>query len=187
MSIDRCAWVNLENPLYVAYHDSEWGEPLHDDQLLFEMIVLEGAQAGLSWETVLNKRAAYREAFDGFDPEKVSEYDDVQVEALMQNAGIIRNRLKIKSAISNAKVVLEIQNEFGSLNEYLWQYVDGVPIINHYKSLEDVPSQTPLSDRISKDLKKRGMKFVGSTIVYAFMQAVGMVNDHTQNCFKYRG
>ncbi|MBE0650757.1 MAG: DNA-3-methyladenine glycosylase I [Bacteroidales bacterium] len=180
----RCNWSN-KTKIYQDYHDFEWGVPVHEDQKLFEAIVLDGAQAGLSWETILNKRENYRKAFDNFDVEKVSCYDQTKVEELMQNAGIIRNRLKINAAITNAKAFLEIQKEFGSFDRFLWNYVDGNPIQNHRKTLSEVPAKTEISDKISKELKKRGFKFVGSTIIYAFMQAVGMVNDHTVDCFRY--
>ena len=179
----RCAWLNVENPLYVAYHDEEWGIPVHDDTKLFEMLILEGAQAGLSWETILKKRENYRNAFDEFDVNKIAEYDDVKIEALLQNEGIIRNRLKVKSTVKNARVFIEIQKEYGSFDKYLWQFVNYEPVLNHFVSLAEVPAKTSLSDLISKDLKKRGMSFVGSTIIYAYLQAVGVVNDHTLDCF----
>jgi DNA-3-methyladenine glycosylase I len=172
-------------PLYEAYHDNEWGRSVHDDIRLFEMLILEGAQAGLSWETVLKKREAYREAFDGFDPQKVAVYDDSKKEALMANAGIIRNRLKINAAIINAKLFLDIAEKHGSFDKFIWSYVDNKPIIGHWESFENMPVTTPISDKISKDLKKLGFKFVGSTIIYSFMQAVGMVNDHLKHCFVY--
>ena len=181
----RCEWVNLKNELYCAYHDTEWGMPVHEDHKLFEMLILEGAQAGLSWETILKKRGNYQKAFDNFDPQKVAQYDDAKKEALLQNEGIIRNRLKIKSAIQNARVFLEIQKEFGSFDSYIWEFVDHNPIQNNFKSISKIPARTDLSDKISKDLKNRGMNFVGSTIMYAFMQPVGMVNDHEVKCFKY--
>ena len=174
-----------DSPLYEDYHDNEWGRPVHDDNKLFEMLILEGAQAGLSWETVLKKRAAYREAFDRFDPKKVALYDEVKKQELLTNAGIIRNRLKINAAIINAKLFLEIQNQYGSFDKFIWGYVDYAPVIGHWERPEDMPVTTPLSDRISKDLKKLGFKFVGSTIIYSFMQAVGMVNDHLTNCCVY--
>lgn len=180
----RCSWPG-GIPIYVDYHDNEWGRPVHDDRTLFELLVLEGAQAGLSWITVLKKREAYREAFDGFDPAKVALYGEDKVEELMANAGIIRNRLKINSAITNAKLFLDVVEEYGSFDAFIWSYVDGVPIVGHWKSQEEIPASTPLSDRISKDLKKRGFKFVGSTIVYAYMQSIGMVNDHVVDCFVY--
>ena len=168
-----------------AYHDTEWGVPLHDDQRLFEFLVLEGAQAGLSWQTVLNKRDNYRKAFDNFDPKKVARYTPKRVEKLLQNPGIIRNRLKVASAISNAKALLAVQKEFGSFDAYVWQFVGGKPKKNRFKSMSQMPATTPESDAFAKDLKKRGFRFVGSTICYAFMQAVGMVNDHTTDCFRY--
>ena len=181
----QCAWV--ENiPLFIDYHDKEWGRPVHDDGKLFEMLILEGAQAGLSWITVLKKRESYRQAFDGFDPQKVALYDQIKVEELMNNEGIIRNRLKINSAISNAGLFLEVIEKYGSFDNFIWGYVNNTPIVNHPKKLEDIPASTPLSDRISKDLKKMGFKFVGSTIIYAFMQATGMVNDHVVGCPVYK-
>lgn len=181
----RCDWVPLDNPLYVTYHDEEWGVPVHDDRLLFEFLVLEGAQAGLSWITILRKRENYRSAFDQFDPQKVALYDEKKIEELMQNSGIIRNRRKIEAAVQNAKVFLEIQEEIGSFDRFIWKFVDGKPIINRWKSLKELPASTPESDIMSKELKKRGFKFVGSTICYAHMQATGMVNDHTIDCFRY--
>jgi len=171
--------------MFQDYHDYEWGRPVHDDQRLFEMLILEGAQAGLSWITVLKKRDAYRVAFDGFDPNKVALYDEAKIEKLMSNEGIIRNRLKIKAAITNARLFLDIQKQYGSFERFIWQYVDYKPIVGHWERIEDAPATTPLSDRISKDLKKLGFKFVGSTIIYAYMQATGMVNDHTTDCFVY--
>ncbi len=182
----RCGWVS-ENPVYVAYHDKEWGRPLKDDGALFEFLILEGMQAGLSWETILNKREAFQKAYDGFDPEVVASYGADKVEELMGNAGIIRNRLKIEASIKNAKAFLAIQQEFGSFSDYLWGYVDGSPIKNDYARLSDVPTETQTSRAISKDLKKRGCSFVGPTIIYALMQAVGMVDDHLQGCFLYHG
>ncbi len=181
----RCDWVPLDNPLYVTYHDEEWGVPVHDDRLLFEFLILEGAQAGLSWLTILRKRENYRRAFDHFDPQKVACYDEGKIEELMQNSGIIRNRRKIEAAVQNAKVFLEIQEEFGSFDRFIWKFVDGKPIINLWKSYKEIPASTPESDAMSKELKKRGFKFVGSTICYAHMQATGMVNDHTIDCFRY--
>jgi DNA-3-methyladenine glycosylase I len=181
----QCAWV--ENiPIFIEYHDKEWGRPVHDDRTLFEMLILEGAQAGLSWITVLKKRENYRKAFDDFDPAIVSQYDDIKIEELMQNEGIIRNRLKINAAITNAKLFLEVQKEYGSFAKFIWSYVDGTPIIGHPKKLEDIPATTPISDKISKDMKKAGFKFVGSTIIYAYMQAIGMANDHVAGCPVYR-
>jgi DNA-3-methyladenine glycosylase I len=177
----RCAWART--PLSIAYHDEEWGVPLHDDTRLFEFLILEGAQAGLSWETILNKRDNYRRAFDGFNPAKVAKYDERKIAALMNDAGIIRNRLKINSAITNATAFLEVQREFGSFDNYVWRFVDGKPL--RRKRGQPVLARTPISDAFSKDLSKRGFKFVGSTICYSFMQAVGMVNDHDLNCFRY--
>ena len=184
MGETRCAWVT-EDPLYMAYHDEEWGVPLHDDRALFEFLVLEGAQAGLSWLTVLRKREAYRKAFAGFDPEKVARFTPRKIEHLLENPGIIRNRLKVHSAVSNARAFLEVQEEFGSFDRFIWDFVDGRPIQNHWRSDAELPAKTPLSDRISKELERRGFKFVGSTICYAHMQATGMVNDHTTDCFRY--
>ncbi|MFZ1731382.1 MAG: DNA-3-methyladenine glycosylase I [Bacteroidota bacterium] len=182
--MNRCAWCGSD-PLYVAYHDDEWGVPVHDDTQLFEFLILEGAQAGLSWLTILKKRDNYRKAFHNFDVRRVAKYGEKDVERLLADSGIVRNRLKIESAIRNARGVLAIQKEFGSLNAYLWRFVDGVPIQNTRKSMAELPAKTELSDAMSKDLKKRGFNFVGSTICYAFMQAVGMVNDHTTDCFRY--
>ncbi len=185
MSKKRCTWVDKSNKLYIQYHDKEWGVPQHDDALLFEMLILEGAQAGLSWAIILNKRENYRKAFDNFDPKKVAKYSEKKKERLLQNEGIVRNRLKIKSAIQNAQVFLKIQKEFGSFDKYIWKFVSHKPIQNKFKYISEIPAKTELSDRISKDLKSRGMNFVGSTIIYAFMQAVGMVNDHETSCFRY--
>lgn len=179
----RCPWAKGEQ--YVAYHDLEWGVPVHDDRVLFEFLILEGAQAGLSWETILKKREAYRAAFDQFDATKMARYDKAKQEALMGNAGIVRNRLKIASAVQNAKAFLEVQNEFGSFDHYLWRFVEGSPQQNSWQSMSEVPASTATSDALSKDLKRRGFKFVGSTICYAFMQAVGMVNDHLIDCFRH--
>ena len=181
----RCSWAG-DVPVYVDYHDNEWGRPTHDDRMLFELLVLEGAQAGLSWLTILKKREAYREAFDGFDPAKVALYDEAKVEELMANEGIVRNRLKINAAITNAKLCLDVAREFGSFDAFILGYVDGEPIVNRWKTQADVPATTPLSDRISEDLKKCGFKFVGSTIVYAYLQSIGIVNDHVVDCFAYR-
>lgn len=178
----RCAWCGTEQ-IYVDYHDKEWGIPLHDDQRLFEMLILEGMQAGLSWITVLKKREAFREAFDNFDVKKVAKYTEKKVEELMQNEKIIRNRRKITAAIANAKAFIEIQKEFGSFDKFIWSYVDNKPIVNRFKKLEEMPANTQLSDKISNDLKKRGFNFVGTTIIYSFMQAVGMVDDHITSCF----
>lgn len=180
----RCAWVN-DNPLMILYHDTEWGVPVHDDKKLFEFLILEGAQAGLSWQTVLNKRENYRKALHGFDPVKIARYGSKNVMRLLDNPGIIRNRLKIVATIENAKKFLEIQKEFGSFDKYIWQFVGGKPIKNKFKSLRDIPPTTKESDAMSIDLRKRGFKFVGSTICYAFMEAVGMTNDHTTDCFRY--
>lgn len=181
----RCEWCG-DDPLYIKYHDEEWGVPLHDDRGLFEMLTLEGAQAGLSWITVLRKRENYRAAFDGFDPARVAGYGDGKVAQLLANEGIIRNRAKIASTINNARCVLAIQEEFGSLDSFLWRHVEGKPIKNAWPDRHALPASTPLSDRLSKDLKKRGFGFVGSTICYAFMQATGMVNDHVTHCPQYR-
>lgn len=180
---ERCSWATTE--LYKEYHDSEWGKPVHDDRKLFEMLILEGMQAGLSWLTILNKRMGFREAFDKFDYQKIALYDETKIDELMHNANIVRNRLKIRSAITNAQQFIKIQKEYGSFDAFIWSYVDGKPIHNHFKSEAEVPAATPLSDKISKDLKKRGFKFVGSTIVYAYMQAIGIVNDHVQSCYLY--
>ncbi len=182
---NRCQWAKLDNELYAKYHDEEWGVEKHDDNELFEMLILEGAQAGLSWETVLNKRENYRQAFDNFDPNIIANYDEAKYDELLLNAGIIRNKLKIRSAIRNAKVFLEIQKEFGSFDKYIWSYVDYKQVKNSFKKMHDLPSKTEISDIISKDLKKRGMNFVGSTIMYAYMQSTGMVNDHEVGCFCY--
>lgn len=179
----RCSWC-LKDDLYKAYHDEEWGRPLHDDNKLFELLCLEGAQAGLSWYTVLKKRENYRKAFDGFDAKKMAKYTDKKKEALLQDEGIIRNRLKVNAFVLNAQAFLAIQKEFGSFDKYIWQFVGGKPIVNNVRSLGDVPAKTPISDAMSKDLLKRGFKFVGSTICYAFMQASGMVNDHVNDCWK---
>jgi len=182
--INRCAWAGSD-PLYVAYHDQEWGVPLHDDRGLFEFIILEGAQAGLSWATILKKRENYRVAFDQFEPSLVAQYDERKVAELLQNPGIVRNRLKINAAITNARLFLAIQKEFGSFDAYVWQFVGGSPKRNAWKSLNEIPARTAESDAMSKDLIRRGFKFVGSTICYAHMQATGMVNDHLVDCFRY--
>ena len=179
----RCPWAKGEE--YVAYHDEEWGVPIHDDRLLFEFLILEGAQAGLSWITILKKRATYRRVFDQFDPAVVATYDEAKHASLMSDAGIVRNRLKIQSAIDNAKAFLEIQHEFGSFDHFIWSFVDGNPLQNQWESMADVPARTPESDAMSKALKKRGFRFVGTTICYAFMQAVGMVNDHLTSCHRH--
>lgn len=180
----RCSWPE-NNPLYLAYHDNEWGRPVHDDFKLFEMLILEGMQAGLSWITVLNKRDAFRQSFDGFDFNKVALYGDEKIQELMANEKIIRNRLKINAAVSNAKAFLRVREEYGSFDKFLWGYVDYKPITGHWENHNSTPTSTPLSDKISKDLKKMGFKFVGSTIIYAFMQAIGMVNDHLTKCFAH--
>jgi DNA-3-methyladenine glycosylase I len=180
----RCGWCGTD-PLYVAYHDTEWGVPVHDDRKLFEFLILEGAQAGLSWITILKKREAYRRAFAGFDAGKVARFGPRQVARLLADAGIVRNRLKIEAAINNARHFLAVQEEFGSFDEYVWRFVDGRPIINRWKTLKQVPASTPESDALSRDLKARGFKFVGSTICYAHMQATGMVNDHLAGCFRH--
>ena len=185
MKQQRCAWCGSD-PLYVAYHDEEWGVPVHDDVKLFEFLTLEGAQAGLSWSTILKKRENYRKAFDSFDIQKIAQYDDAKIQELLQNPGIVRNRLKVRSVVKNANVVLRIQEEFGSFDAFIWRYVDDKPKQNAWKTLSEIPTHTPESDVMSKDLKKRGCSFVGSTICYAFMQAVGMVNDHTTDCFRYK-
>lgn len=181
----RCDWVG-ENPLYIAYHDTEWGVPVYEDKKLFEFLLLETFQAGLSWITILTKRENFRKAFDNFDFHKIAQYNDEKQERLRQDTGIVRNRLKIKAATSNAQAFIQIQKEFGSFSKYFWAFVQGKPIQNKWKRIEDVPAHTPLSDLISKDLKKRDFKFVGSTIVYAHMQATGMVNDHTTDCYRHK-
>ncbi len=181
----RCKWAPENNELYQKYHDEEWGVPVYDDQLLFEFLILEGAQAGLSWETILRKRDHYRKVFDEFDPVKVAAYKEKKIEALLQDPGIVRNRLKVNAAVTNAHCFLAVQKEFGSFRDYIWQFVGGQPIQNSWQSMKDVPANTAESDAMSKDLKKRGFKFVGTTICYAFMQAAGLVNDHTTDCFRY--
>lgn len=183
-SIQRCTWPTDE--LYCRYHDTEWGVPLHDDQKLFEFLILEGAQAGLSWHTILKRRDNYRAAFDQFDPQKVARYSAVKVAKLLNDPGIIRNKLKIASAIQNAKAFLKVQEEFGSFDAYIWRFVDGAPKINRWKSTKEIPARTEISDKLSKDLKQRGFNFVGSTICYAHMQATGMVNDHLVGCFRHK-
>ncbi len=180
----RCGWTGA-GKLEIEYHDKEWGVPVYDDRLLFEFLILEGAQAGLSWTTILNKREGYRMAYDNFDAKKVAKYSDKKVKELLGNPGIVRNRLKVHASITNAKLFLDIQKEFGSFDKYIWSFVGGKTIKNRWKKMADIPANTPESDAMSKDLKKRGFKFVGSTICYAFMQAVGMVNDHTVDCFRY--
>ncbi|WP_233883845.1 DNA-3-methyladenine glycosylase I [Tenacibaculum piscium] len=180
----RCLWVG-NNPLYIKYHDTEWGVPVYDDAVLFEFLLLESFQAGLNWITILKKRENFRSAFDNFDYTKIANYDEYKYDELLQNIGIVRHKLKIKSAILNAKLFMEVQKEFGSFSVYIWSFVAGKPIKNNFKNSAEVPASTALSDTISKDLKKRGFKFVGATIIYAYMQAIGMVNDHTTSCFKY--
>jgi DNA-3-methyladenine glycosylase I len=182
--IARCPWPT--NEISIRYHDTEWGVPVHDDRLLFEYIILEGAQAGLSWQTVLNKRENYRAAFDNFDAEKIARYNEARLVKLMNNPGIVRNQLKIRSTIQNAKSFLKVREEFGSFNAYLWRFVDGKPVINRRTSMKEVPARTEISDAMSKDLLKRGFKFVGSTICYSNMQAIGMVNDHLVTCFRHQ-
>jgi DNA-3-methyladenine glycosylase I len=182
----RCRWVPLDDPDYVQYHDKEWGRPVHDDRLLFEMLILEGAQAGLSWSTILHKRAHYQRVFAQFDPKKVARFDAARKAKLLLDPGIVRNRLKIDSTVTNAQAFLEVQREFGSFDQYLWSFVNGRPVINAPTAGSGVPARTELSDRISKDLKKRGFRFVGTTILYAYLQAVGVVNDHSRDCFLYR-
>ncbi|MGB1248024.1 MAG: DNA-3-methyladenine glycosylase I [Chitinophagales bacterium] len=181
---NRCAWVG-NDPLYITYHDEEWGVPVYDDATLFEFLILETFQAGLSWITVLKKRENFRAAFDNFDYKKIAKYTEEKEAELLQDAGIIRNKLKVKATISNAKAFMEVQTEFGSFSKYIWSFVEGKPIKNEFKTLADCPAKTTLSDTLSKDLKKRGFKFVGSTVMYAHMQATGMVNDHTTDCFRY--
>ena len=182
----RCLWAENGSPLYAAYHDEEWGVPQHDDAVLFEFLILEGAQAGLSWSTILNKRENYRNAFSGFDVRTVAKYDKTRIGKLMLDAGIVRNRLKIEATVANARAFIEVQNEFGSFDAYVWQFIGGKPRRNDWTSHKEVPVSTVESDTMSKDLKRRGFKFVGSTIMYAFMQATGMVNDHTTGCFRWK-
>ncbi|HUL41966.1 MAG TPA: DNA-3-methyladenine glycosylase I [Burkholderiales bacterium] len=182
--VSRCTWVESD-PLYLAYHDREWGVPVHDDRRLFEFLILEGAQAGLSWLTILKKREAFRKAFDNFNPEKIARYGEDKIGALLDNPAIVRNRAKIKSAIINARALLEIREQYGSFDQFVWQFVGGRPIVNHWRSAGQVPASTVHSDALSKALRKLGFKFVGTTICYAFMQAVGMVNDHTISCFRH--
>jgi DNA-3-methyladenine glycosylase I len=180
----RCQWC-LNDPLYIKYHDNEWGTPLHNDRKLFEMLILEGFQAGLSWITILRKRENFRKAFNNFDPNKIALYNKRKINSLLNDEGIIRNRLKIEAAVSNARAFLTVQKEFGRFDKYIWSFVDHKPIKNRFKSIKDIPPKTEISDKMSKNLKKRGFKFVGSTICYAFMQATGMVNDHVTDCWKY--
>ncbi|WP_088105860.1 DNA-3-methyladenine glycosylase I [Halalkalibacter urbisdiaboli] len=179
----RCTWVPIKEPLYVAYHDKEWGVPVYDDRTLFEMLCLEGAQAGLSWWTILQKRANYRKAFDNFDAEKIIHYTDEKIQSLIEDKGIVRNKLKIRSVVTNARAFLNIQREYGSFSHYIWSFVENKPMISQWETIDEVPSTNEISDKMSKQLKKDGFKFVGSTICYSFMQAVGMVNDHTLDCF----
>ncbi len=181
----RCGWCG-DDPLYVAYHDEEWGVPVRDDHHMFELLVLEGAQAGLAWITILRKREAYRQAFRGFDPAKVARFGDKDVARLLADAGIVRNRLKVASAVRNAKAYLEVQARYGTFCDYLWSFVDGRPVVNRWRDLAEIPPRTELSDRISKDLKQRGFNFVGSTIIYAHLQSAGLVNDHLTSCFRHR-
>lgn len=183
-TMEKCAWA-LAGPLEEQYHDFEWGVAVHDDRLLFEFLVLEGAQAGLSWATILKKRAGYKKAFDDFDAEIMAGYDAIKIDELLANPGIVRNRLKVQAAVGNARAFLKVRQEFGTFDDYIWQFVDGRPVRNAWKSAAEIPVTTPASDSMSKDLKRRGFKFAGSTICYAYMQAVGMVNDHTVDCFRY--
>jgi DNA-3-methyladenine glycosylase I len=182
----RCDWGVTEGSLMAQYHDEEWGVPVHDDRLLFEYLILEGAQAGLNWTTILNRRENYREAFDNFAIEKVAAYDEAKIAQLLENPGIIRHKRKLESTVRNAQAALKVIEEFGSLDAYLWSFVDGKPVINHFQSMSEVPAKTPVSEALSKDLKKRGFSFVGPTICYAFMEAVGMVNDHQVDCFRWQ-
>lgn len=183
MSIKRCSWCEVDD-VYREYHDNEWGNPVHDDRTLFEFLILEGAQAGLSWHTVLRKREEYKHCFDNFDVQKVAAYDEQKVALLLENPGIIRNRLKVNAAVKNAKAFIAVQKEFGSFDAYIWGFVGGAPLVHHRTSLKEIPARTEISDAMSKDLKKRGFTFVGSTIMYAFMQACGLVNDHVADCWK---
>lgn len=181
---NRCAWVS-DHPLYIDYHDSEWGVPLYDEHALFEFLILEGMQAGLNWLTILKKRENYRTCFDNFDAAKIAQYDAHKIKELLNNSGIVRNKLKIHATIANAKAFLQVRSEWKNFSTYIWHFTDGKPVQNHWRSAKQVPTTTPISDKLSMDLKQRGFKFVGSTICYAFMQAVGMVNDHTTNCFRH--
>jgi DNA-3-methyladenine glycosylase I len=184
--VKRCEWAPVDNPVYLAYHDEEWGVPVHADRRLFEMLVLEGAQAGLSWSTILNKREGYRRAFAGFDPAKVARFDGRKVDRLLADPSIVRNRLKVESTVANARAVLDVQDGGGSLDSYLWSFVGNAPKVNRFRTLSDIPAETPESKAMSKDLKRRGFRFVGPTVCYAFMQACGLVNDHVVSCFRYR-
>ncbi len=186
MTVVRCEWAAASSELDIAYHDTEWGVPVHDDRRLFEFLILEGAQAGLSWSTILKKREGYRLAFRDFDPVRVAAFGDAEQQALLDNPGIVRNRLKVASATTNARAFLDVQSAFGSFDAYLWRFVDGVPVRNAWRSRGDVPASTAVSDALSKDLARRGFRFVGTTIMYAFMQATGMVNDHTVDCFRWQ-
>jgi DNA-3-methyladenine glycosylase I len=181
----RCEWASEGDPLFLAYHDTEWGVPAHDERHLFEMLVLEGAQAGLSWSTILRKRDGYREAFEGFDPERVARFDDRKIERLLANPAIVRNRLKVESAIANARAVIDVRRELGSFDAYVWGFVDGAPKQNRWRTLRELPAEAPESRTMSKDMKRRGFRFVGPTVCYAFMQATGLVNDHVVSCFRY--
>ena len=185
-TVTRCKWAEGVNLAYIEYHDKEWGVPVYDDRMQFEFLILEGAQAGLSWSTVLNKRESYRKAFADFDPQQVARFTKKRVEKLLENPGIIRNRLKVESAITNAKAFLDVQQEFGSFSDYIWSFVDGTPIQNRFRRDSDIPATSPESDALSKDLKQRGFKFVGSTIIYAHLQATGLINDHVVGCFRYK-
>jgi DNA-3-methyladenine glycosylase I len=185
-TVTRCEWARDSDELMLAYHDEEWGVPSHDDHFLFELLTLEGAQAGLSWSTILNKREGYRRAFAGFDPAPVARFGPNDIERLLADPGIVRNRLKIESTVNNAARVLEVQEELGSLDAYLWAFVDGRPVVNEFRTLAEIPAETDLSKTISKDLKRRGFRFVGPTSIYAFMQSAGLVDDHTVDCFRYR-
>ena len=185
-AVKRCRWAEGVGPDYIEYHDREWGVPVHDDRLQFEFLVLEGAQAGLSWSTILRKREGYREAFANFDPGKVARFTKKRIEKLLTNPAIVRNRLKVNSVVTNAQAFLAVQDEFGTFDDYIWSFVDGEPVQNRFRKDSDIPATSPESDALSKDLKKRGFKFVGSTIMYAHMQATGMVNDHVVDCFRYR-
>lgn len=185
-NVKRCRWAEGVSPAYIEYHDTEWGVPVHDDRTQFEFLVLEGAQAGLSWSTILNKREGYRRLFAEFDPEKVARFTKKRVEKILEDPAIVRNRLKVESAVGNARAFLEVQQEYGTFSDYIWGFVDGRPIQNRFRKDSDIPATSPESDALSKDLKARGFKFVGSTIVYAHMQATGMVNDHVTNCFRYK-
>lgn len=185
MNKKRCGWVEGQFQEYIKYHDEEWGVPVHDDKTHFEFLILEGAQAGLSWSTILKRREGYRNAFANFDPEKVAQFNESKIQELLQDEGIIRNKLKVRSAVTNAQLFLDIQDEFGSFDNYIWEFVKGEPIVNHWKSMKELPATSKESDTLSKDLKKRGFKFVGSTIMYAHMQACGLVMDHMVDCFRY--